>query len=339
MRIAFLRPATTVSPARRLPAYSPIRVATALAIIIGASLGPGLIRPANAAVSCSVSITNINFGNVDVLANVNVDTTATITSTCSGGSPANHATRNCVSLGKGSQGDATSRQLVGPGGALLRYDLYSDSLRTVLWGSWQTGYDTTGVSADVPFNGSTTVTVYARLLASQQTALPGAYSSTFTANPFVTYFYNPGTTTCPSGASNASTSFTVSATVITSCKVSATTLNFGSAGVLTSNVDATSTVAATCTSTTPYNMGLNAGTGTGATVTSRKMTSGGATINYSLYSNSGRTTNWGNTVGTDTVAATGSCLAQNNTVYGRVPSQTTPAPATYLDTIVATVTY
>ena len=71
----------------------------------------------------------------------------------------------------------------------------------------------------------------------------------------------------------------------------------------------------------------------------RKMTSGGNTVNYSLYSDSGRTTVWGNTVGTNTVAATGNGAAQSYTVYGRVTAQTTPAPATYTDTITVTVTY
>ncbi len=47
----------------------------------------------------------------------------------------------------------------------------------------------------------------------------------------------------------------------------------------------------------------------------------------------------GNTVGTNTVSGTGSGAAQNFTVFGRVPSQTTPPPATYSDTIVTTVTY
>jgi spore coat protein U-like protein len=65
----------------------------------------------------------------------------------------------------------------------------------------------------------------------------------------------------------------------------------------------------------------------------------GATINYSLYTDNGRTTVWGNTVGTDTVSATGSGASQSYTVFGRVPAQTTPAPATYTHTITVTVTY
>ena len=141
-------------------------------------------------------------------------------------------------------------------------------------------------------------------------------------------------------AATSTATMTVQMTITASCTVnSAATLNFGTQGVLTTNVDQTSTIQVTCTNTTPYNIGLNVGTGAGATVASRKMTSGGNTVNYTLYSNAGRTTVWGNTVGTDTVAATGNGSGQNYTVYGRVPPQAAPAPGTYTDTITVTVTY
>ena len=281
-------------------------------------------------------MSTITFGNVDVLAGAAVDTTATITVTCSGG--AGTGDRLCLSIGAGSANDATSRQLVGPSSAKLRYDLYSDPSRTVLWGSWQTGYDTAGVQLDAAQDATTNVTVYARVLGSQQTAAQGSYSSTFTANPFLQYG-NKGGSSCPTGSQTTSASTSASATVVANCSVSATTLNFGSTGVLSSNVDASSTLTVTCTSGVPYNIGLSAGNGTGATVAARKMTSGANTITYSLYTTAGRTTVWGNTVGTDTVAGTGTGLSQNSTVFGRVPAQTTPAPTTYSDTIVVTVTY
>jgi spore coat protein U-like protein len=142
-------------------------------------------------------------------------------------------------------------------------------------------------------------------------------------------------------ATTATSTFTVSITLVATCTVnSASTLNFGnSVGILNVNVDQTSTISVTCSDTTPYDVGLDAGTASGATVTTRKMTSGGATVSYALYSNNGRTTNWGNTVSTDTVTATGNGNAQSYTVYGRVPPQTTPAPGTYTDTITVTVTY
>lgn len=287
--------------------------------------------------TCSISMTNVAFGNVDVTTGSPVDTTGTVSVTCSGygGDPP----RLCISIGAGSAGDATSRQMPGPG--TLRYDLYRDSARTSVWGSWQTGYKSPGVAADTA-DGTTLFTVYARVSGSQQTVAPGSYSSTFTLNPFLRYGRVSSSSPCPGPLNDeqtTSTSFTVTATVLTTCTVSATNMNFGSVAALSSNVDASSSLTARCTNGTPYNVGLSVGNGVGATVANRKMTSGGSTVSYSLYSNSGRTTVWGNTVGADTVGGTGTGNNQVLTVYGRVPAQTTPAAATYTDTIVVTVTY
>jgi len=143
----------------------------------------------------------------------------------------------------------------------------------------------------------------------------------------------------PVRAATTTTTFNVSLAITASCAVSATPLAFGSSGVIAANIDNTSTVSVTCTNTTPYNVGLDAGAGTGATVATREMTAGGATVNYTLYQNPGRSTIWGNTVGTDTMGGTGNGSAQILTVYGRVPSQSTPAPGAYSDTITVTVTY
>lgn len=140
-------------------------------------------------------------------------------------------------------------------------------------------------------------------------------------------------------AATATTTFSVTLTITASCTVSGTTLAFGTSGLITANIDATSTLTVTCTNTTPYTVSLDAGTGTGATVAARKLTSGAATVTYSLYQDSGRSTVWGQSIGTDTVAGTGSGSAQTLTVYGRVPAQSTPAPNGYSDTITVTVTY
>lgn len=139
------------------------------------------------------------------------------------------------------------------------------------------------------------------------------------------------------GAATATGSMAVSSTIQASCSVSASALAFGTYSG--SQLDATTTVDVTCTNTTPYNIGLNAGTGTGATVSSRKMTAGSTTLNYALYSDSGHATNWGNTVGTDTVTGTGTGASQSLTVYGRIAGSQTSAPGSYADTITVTVTY
>jgi spore coat protein U-like protein len=137
------------------------------------------------------------------------------------------------------------------------------------------------------------------------------------------------------------TSFQVQITIQDACAITtAGTLDFGSHGVLTSTVDASSTLTVQCTATTPYSIGLSAGGGSGATVAARKMTgSGGGTVGYSLYRDSARSLVWGETIGTDTFAGVGTGAAQSETVFGRVPAQSTPAPDTYLDSITVTVTY
>ncbi|WIM09052.1 MAG: Sigma-fimbriae tip adhesin [Enhydrobacter sp.] len=137
-------------------------------------------------------------------------------------------------------------------------------------------------------------------------------------------------------AGTATATFQVTATVQATCNISATNLAFGTyAGAQT---DATSTVTVTCTNTTAWNVGLNAGT-CGATVTTRCMANGAAQLNYALYRDSARTQNWGQTVGTDTLTGTGNGAAQANTVYGRIPAGQFPAPGAYTDTITATVSF
>jgi len=144
----------------------------------------------------------------------------------------------------------------------------------------------------------------------------------------------------PVRAATTTATFTSQIIIAANCQILSTnTLNFGTAGVLSANVDTTTTFQVQCTNTTPYNVGLNAGSTAGGTIAVRKMTSGSATVDYEMFSDSARTTNWGNTVGTDTVAGTGNGAAQTLTVYGRVPAQTTPAPATYTDTVTITVTF
>jgi spore coat protein U-like protein len=140
-------------------------------------------------------------------------------------------------------------------------------------------------------------------------------------------------------AATTTSTFQVRATITATCVIlTSPDLDFGSLGVLTANADQSSTIQVQCTNTTPYNIGLNAGTGS-VSVATRKLSNGGATINYSLYTDAARTTVWGNTIGTDTVAATGDGASQSYLVYGRIPPQTTPAPGSYTDTITVTVTY
>ena len=141
-------------------------------------------------------------------------------------------------------------------------------------------------------------------------------------------------------AATATGNFTSQITITGTCIVETTnTLDFGSNGVLTANINVTATFDVLCANTVPYDVGLNEGTTVGGTTTTRLMVNGVTTVSYQMYSNAGRTTNWGNAVGTDTVAGTGNGSTQTLTIYGRVPPQTSVAPATYTDLVTVTITY
>lgn len=144
----------------------------------------------------------------------------------------------------------------------------------------------------------------------------------------------------PAQAATLNTDLGVTITITNLCIAASTTpVSFGSHGFLTSVIENTGTILVTCTPGAPYTVGLNAGTSPGATTLTRKMSGPGTSIDYLLFREAGRTTNWGNNIGTDTVAGTGSGLPQTLTVYGRVPVQTTPIAGTYNDTVQVSIEY
>ena len=112
----------------------------------------------------------------------------------------------------------------------------------------------------------------------------------------------------PAFAGNATGSINVGLTVTDDCTIATNDIDFGSTGIVESNIDTSADITIECTKGTAYAIGLDGGS-TGNNTAARKMTAGGAdTVNYQLYSNAGYSTVWGNTVGADTVdspAATG----------------------------------
>ena len=148
----------------------------------------------------------------------------------------------------------------------------------------------------------------------------------------------------PALAATASSTLDVSATVTSNCVVSTTALAFGDVDVTSgSDVDGTGGLSVTCTSGTGWTATSDAGGSTGATLAVRKLSDGTNFLNYALYTDSARTTVWGDgtTVGADgTFTGTGTGSEQASTIYGRVPSGQTNLPAgAYTDTVNVTVTY
>ena len=141
-------------------------------------------------------------------------------------------------------------------------------------------------------------------------------------------------------AGTATASMAVSATVLSYCTISTTTLPFGSYNQVLLN--GTATLSIVCTLNSPYNVGLDIGTGTGATAAARKMTMGSYLLTYGLYSDTGHSTVWGPTIGTNTVTGTGTGILatpQTLTVYGQIPANQLVPAGTYNDTVTATITF
>ena len=146
----------------------------------------------------------------------------------------------------------------------------------------------------------------------------------------------------PASAAVANGSLSVDATVTANCTVSTSALAFGNVNTINGqNVDGTGGITVTCTNGTSWTAAAGVGGGSGATFSSRRMTNGSDQLTYNIYTNSGRTTVWGDGTGsTATVGSTGTGTAQNVTIYGRVASGQTGVPAgTYADTVAVTVTY
>ena len=146
-------------------------------------------------------------------------------------------------------------------------------------------------------------------------------------------------------ASTTGNTFQVQATVISSCTVAGTSLNFGSsidALATATPLDASSTLSVVCTNTTPYTVALNAGSNAGGASNfgARTMKSGSNTLGYQLYLDSGRSSVWGDgTASSSTSGGTGTGSTQSLTIYGRLPSLVNVVPGSYTDTVTVTVSY
>jgi len=140
---------------------------------------------------------------------------------------------------------------------------------------------------------------------------------------------------CPAAFTQTATdTFQVSITIADDCTISAQDLNFGSHVSLAAIIDVDSIIAFNCSVGTAYTVSLNQGVnGT------RLMSDGTNTVDYELYTTALRVLAWGTTAGVDTVGGVGDGTDQDLTVYGRVPVQATPAPATFIDTVTATVAF
>jgi spore coat protein U-like protein len=144
-------------------------------------------------------------------------------------------------------------------------------------------------------------------------------------------------------AATATANLAVGASVANNCTISTSALAFGSYDPVVAhaaaNLDGTGTVIVACTRGATSTVGL--GLGANASGSTRRMTDGSTNyLSYELYSDSGRTTVWGNSGGAlYNPGAAPSKVARNFTVYGRVTSNQDVPAGSYNDTVVATVNF
>ncbi|RRA49550.1 spore coat protein U domain-containing protein [Acidipila sp. EB88] len=282
-----------------------------LIVVLCALLGA---RHAMAAGTCSnLTAQPVNFGNYTSAATTTGGSAVSVS--CTAGT----AITGSINAGTTTGATTAVRKMKSSAGATINYGLFQDSAHTTNWGNTP-GTDTENTTA----TGSTQTSYVYPLASAGQYVAPGTYTDTVTL-------------TVSGGTSPVSVTIAVTATVVAMCTLSAGPLAFSNySGSLTT---ATATLSVTCTSTTTYNVGLDAGAGSGATVSTRLMTLNGATLPYQVFQNSAHSINWGNTVGTDTVAGIGTGTAQSLTGYGLIPAGHLVTPGTYTDTVTATVTY
>lgn len=307
--------------------------ALALALLVELS------TPMAAAQVCDANVSNVSFGDFDVTTGAGVDTTAQVDVSCSGVPLV--PVRVCVNFGQGSGGGTDlANRLMTSGANALRYSLFQDAARTIVWGTGLAAVDII-VPIGLGGTGSESRTIYGRVYPAQPTVAAGTYLSTFTGpDAEINYGLLSVLLNCGILVVTKSMTFTASANIDPTCHVTANNLDFGSAGLLAAPVDGATTLSPVCTNGTTYQIGLDGGLTGASDPTKRRMSKGAETILYGLYRDAARANlPFGDTIGVNTLSGAGTGLMQSIPVYGRIPPQSTPSPGPYSDTVVVTITY
>ncbi len=267
--------------------------------------------------TCSLGASNVAFGEFSGSSTTSV---GSITVVCIGSGNSTYL----LTLSTGSSGSYLSRHMMNSAN-ILSYNLYKDPAFTQVWGDGTAG--TTDVAGLASGPEAAIVPVYGKV-PNQTVPAAGLYSDTIVA-----------TLRCLDLSCNTTTSsFLVTASVASSCTLSATNLVFGD--YTQAQLDGQSQISLACTSGAAWNVGLSQGLFPGATVTTRRMGGPGtSSLLYALFRDAARTLNWGDTIGSDTVSGAGTGGPQTLTVFGRVPPLQPAGPGGYIDTIVATITF
>jgi spore coat protein U-like protein len=324
-----------------------------LAFVVVAWLGfAGMAR----ADDCKATMTDMVFTNVSPIAATDVDTSGTLTVTCSfsllTGIPPQLLFPNvtyCVFLGVGSGGTTGQYRAMVSGASKLPYNLYTNTTYAPasVWGGGamvNTAPVTGTITALLALGSITnTYTISGRIPGGALTAVASggggdaAYASVYSADATVSYaYYSSPKPACTAGVSS-TFSFQVKANVVNDCVVNAGMLNFGPTKVLVQPVRTLATLGVQCTANANFRISLNGGLNGTAAARRMKNSVTGEFIPYKISDTLDGAV-WGDgTNGTAPVTAVGTGSVQNLGLYGYVAPQKTPTPGDYKDTVTATI--
>ncbi|KAB8063856.1 Csu type fimbrial protein [Janthinobacterium violaceinigrum] len=309
--------------------------------------------------TCSVSMTNIDFGNISPISGTDYVAQATGTFSCvfsslNLGQLLTPNAQVCISLGLGTNSTSALPRKLGNGSNRMEYNVYVDGsyAPAKIWGgAGVTGAPSTfgmilsaGLLAP-PGTYSMNFTVYAKIPAGAAlAAVPTVanantvYTSSFAGLGTYTYTTYGLVNLFGCTVNSGSFGFTVNATAINDCTITATPMAFANASILTGNLRSTSTLSVRCVNSNAYQIALNGGSVAG-NVANRQMKNTVTTDKVSyLLSATLDGAPWGDgTAGTSMVTGTGTGSSVPVTVYGLVPAQSAPSPGDYKDTVTATI--
>ncbi len=144
---------------------------------------------------------------------------------------------------------------------------------------------------------------------------------------------------CDFASGDPMTPYTLEATmeIQDQCQFTANDLDFGTQSTPLAQTDADTFIDVRCTNTTPFTVGLNEGSNFAAG--SRRMSDGANFVDYGLFQNAARSTEWDNTSNrrSGTGLGTGSSIMM--TVFGRIPADPTAVQGTYSDTVTVDIVF
>lgn len=305
--------------------------------------------------TCTVTMTDIDFGVVSPIANTDYTARGTLNVTCYwtlllGQSALLLPAANvCVNLGPGSGGGTGDPRYLTSGSRRLGFNLYGDPSATPAW-LWGSNTSTIGAKPIagtliglLSLGGVTqSVTIYGRIPASSLAGVGTSgnsdtlYTASFAGHGTLQYSFGAGKS-CTAGATE-SFAFQARATVTNNCLISASNLVFGSGSPL-SERRASAPLSVTCTANSSYQISMDGGLSGNPAERTMKNSVTGETLGYRISSTPDGPV-WGNGAGGTVVyTGTGTGGTQSVMMHGLVPRQRAPTPGNYRDTITVQLTF